>query len=354
MVPCVRVRGGQRLLNLALLFVIVTCMFQVWIVWRLASISGRRNDPTPAFRTQQCAVERHSVAKGKDATYCFVFSTGRAATKHMSMLFETMPRPGPQTYVTHQEEDDVISTRDFVAKHYRRLAALENEADFNATVRLFVREAKLPFLDGLRSKHNADRVLYTGHLPLSFGLGPALIELLPERSICILRLRRDRIESALSLMALGPETEDPWSDRARSRKLRWFPVPWASFARLRIARADFDSLNRFQKWLWYVDEIECRWQALVRDMGHRFHWMEATLEGLNVMDGGRGWSEIATFLGVQVRRDALGARDNSIQAKGREKLVASEHELRAWDAEYKRVSPACDLAGDGSVFLRWS
>jgi hypothetical protein len=281
-------------------------------------------------------------------TVALVFSTGRAGTQHMSRLFLSLRPPLPTAYVTHQEEGLGYSTRDYVARYYRSaLGDLPSEAKFNESAREFVTATKLPFFDHLLDVHGATRLVYTGHLPLVFGLGSALLDALPRGTVRILRLRRDRIASALSLMALGPENEEPWSTSEPGvRNRRWFPGPSSAMVRLRVDKHVFDhGMNRFQRWLWYVDDVECRWQALVSARGRDFEWVEESLEALEAMDGGRGWARVAHFLGVRVRPASVGERDNSIQRKHRVKLDVSEATLRQWDVEYRTMVGACDLGG---------
>lgn len=291
--------------------------------------------------------------EGSNFSMAFVFSTGRSGTKYMSQLFVSHSPPKSVAYVTHQEEHDKLKTKDFVARYYRRLAQCSSEQMFNESAHIFVKETKLPFVRNLLTKHKASRLVYTGHLPLAFGLGPSLIRNMPVGTIRILRLRRDRVTSALSLMSLGPENEDPWSDGSRSKNLRWFPRPSSAFTRLRVNETVFQSMNRFQRWLWYVDDVECRWQSLLQDTSLQFEWVETSLESLETMDNGRGWSAVAAFLGVKVDFSVVGRRENSIQDKNREKPDVSESLLRAWDAQYRRMVGPCDLSGIGSRTYSW-
>ena len=152
-------------------------------------------------------------------------------------------------------------------------------------------------------------------------------------------------------MALGPEEQDSWNDTAGVALLqrRWFPQPHDIFVRLHVNNEVWQSLNRFQRYLWYVDDVECRWQALKQQGG--FEWMEVDLESLNCFDGGEGYEKLAKFLRVEVRKELIGRRDNSIEHKKRGKLAVEEDTLRKWDEEYKRVVGPCVLA-DGQSY-RW-
>jgi hypothetical protein len=292
-------------------------------------------------------------------TYALVFSTGRAGTQHLSRTLvsghDAVPSL-PRAYITHQEESAEIATRDYVDARYRPLAALAGgEGAFNASARAFVEAEKLPFWEALLQQHGAQRMVYTGHLPAAFGLVPALLDAVPRGSLRVLRLRRDRVSAAASLMALGPPEGDPWADGGSGTRRRWFPHgPGAAMTRLRVREGVWATFNRFQRWLWYVDDVECRWQALVAGRGEEFEWAEESLEGLAALDGGRGWRRVAAFLGVALDRQLAFVRDNSIQDKGREKVGGEDEAiLRRWDVEYRQAVGLCDLSGDGSRWVSW-
>lgn len=167
----------------------------------------------------------------------------------------------------------------------------------------------------------------------------------------VVRARRDRIGSALSLMGLGKSVEDAWdeNDEVGMLRRRWFPRPDDVFVRLKVGDGVWGKLNRFQRYLWYVDDVECRWQDFKRRGG--FEWLEVSIEGLEVFDGGNGYEELARFLGVGVWKELVGKRGNSMQRKGRRKLNVSEEVLRMWDEEYKSLVGACVLE-DGQSY-RW-
>lgn len=286
--------------------------------------------------------------------FIFVFGTGRSGTQHLSRVLA----PPTGTYVTHEEEHLSARTRTVVDREYRRLSAGDRTTFTERAVK-YVKKTKLPFYRALMAKHNATRLVYTGHLPLVFGLAPALLDVLPRNSVRILRLRRDRFATAVSLMALGPEEEDPWgptaaaaSTAAASVARRWFPQPIDAMTRLTVSQSAWRKMNRFQRWLWYVDDVECRWQSLKDGGSGSFEWMEASLEGLGAMDGGAGWAKIAAFMGVGLRQEQVGVRDNSIENKRRAKIETPESTLREWDMEYRKLVGSCNLPSGRSY--SWS
>lgn len=287
------------------------------------------------------------------SSFAFVYSTGRSGTQHLSRVLKS--RASPVTYITHEEEDLITRTRVVVEREYRRLAASKSEDVFNISMREYIKNVKIPFYHSLLSTHGAQRLVYTGHVPGAFGALPSIIEVLPAGAVRVLRFRRERVATALSLMALGSEEEDPWGatqemlNSAATSKRRWFPTPKDKLTRLAVQ--NWGSLNRFQRWLWYVDEIECRWQALRYGMAGRFSFAEESLEGLHILDGGEGWKRVADFMGVDIDEGIVSIKHNSIQLKNRTKEVISEEVLRQWDEKYRKLVGPCRLAHD--CFITW-
>lgn len=291
----------------------------------------------------------------KSPCYVFVFGTGRSGTQHLSRVLKPKPSPAVPVYVTHEEEHLRARTKLVVHRDYRRLAASADKAQFRVQAEQYVTRVKLPFYTKLLKRHSAKRLVYTGHLPMAFGLGPALVRTLPPGTVRVLRLRRERIATAVSLMALGPEKEDPWgatTERDSDGQLtyadavnrRWFPKPSDAMVRLHVEAHIWAKLNRFQRWLWYVDDVECRWQAFRHSLGSRFSLMEESLENLNMLDGGQSLVHVAEFMGVAVDWSKAGARDNSIEHKMRVKVNASESSLRQWDEAYRQAVGSCRIS----------
>lgn len=312
-------------------------------------------------------------------TFGFVFSTGRSGTQHLSLALQSScsttegandatwtARVG--VYVTHEEEDDNLRTRDVVCASYRRLvhgnpnqSKGEREQAYYSRMKKYVTKVKLPFYNRLLKFHqHSTHLVYTGHIPTAFGVFPVLLDLLPTGSVRLLRFRRDRLATALSLMALGPEMEDPWGGSSNSHdktsekpgrlcSRRWFPTPWDAHVRLSPGR--WDSMNRFQRWLWYVDDVECRWHALKRSHGSKFSFMEESLDSVQILGGGEAWHRIGKFLGAPVDSKLATQRHNSIETKHRNKLNMTEATLRAWDEDYRDLVGPCQLSKN--IYIRW-
>jgi len=171
----------------------------------------------------------------------FVFSTGRTGTKHFSSVFA-----GKEALVNHQDEADLVSAKEAVNKFYRPFAAKND----TALAREFLAEVKLPMIKSRLQAADAKVYFQTGHVPLAFGMAPILLDLLGSKTFAVVRIRRDRIQQALSLMALGPESEDPWSEDSESLSRRWFPRPSDVHVKLKPDQRVWNSFNRFQRYLW--------------------------------------------------------------------------------------------------------
>lgn len=285
-------------------------------------------------------------------TYVFIYSTGRCGTQHFSRALKSLDTPA--SIITHEREHATLRARHIVHTDYVRIANERTEAGFNTSMSEYVRNIKVPFYNAQLKKNNASVYVHTGHVPGMFGLIPALIELIHRRNsgrVKVLRLRRDRIQTALSLMALGPPEEDPWSSSSAAGNKRWFSAPSHAHVRLRVSGDMWGSMNRLQRYLWVVDDLECRWQCLIRSsrLSERFQWAETSVERLGVMDGGEEWSRVARFMGVAVEWETVKERHNSIQFKNRSKLDVDEGAVRKWDEEYRAMVGKCRVSDDFQI-----
>ncbi|KAJ8904438.1 hypothetical protein NDN08_000956 [Rhodosorus marinus] len=276
----------------------------------------------------------------------FVFSTGRTGTKHFSSVFG-----GKEALVNHQDEADSVSAKEAVNKFYRPFAAT-NDTEL---AREFLSEVKLPMIKSrLQAADDAKVYFQTGHVPLAFGMAPILLKLLGSKTFAVVRIRRDRIQQALSLMALGPESEDPWSEDSESLSRRWFPRPSDVHVKLRPDQRVWNSFNRFQRYLWLVDDTECRWQSLKRE--YAFDYLEVQMESLLQLNGVEQYEKIAAFVGTGLppRVESMHARDNSIEQKGKDSLkwVADEKTLRLWDEQYRKLVGPCVV--DQNLMYKWT
>lgn len=297
-------------------------------------------------RPDRAAAVRAAFDRQGARSYVFVFGTGRSGTKNLERILKSGPHV--PAFVTHEWEDYRMSPKQVVHSVYRKLAKSPNfEKDANA----YVTRTKLPFYNKLLERKNVTRLVTTGHLPFAFGLGPALVKSLPPGSVRILRLRRDRIATASSFMSLGPEGQDPWGPTNPGVKAhddiarRWVPKPTDVITQLRVPKESWKKMNRFQRWLWYVDEMECRWQSMRDSCDGSWAYMEASMEGLMQMDGRKGWEEVAQFMGVELDREVMGLEkvkyENSVSQRSRKKKYVPDSTLRRWDLQYRALVGTC-------------
>lgn len=323
---------------------------------RKTSVAPFSSDDAETDPTTEIIPEDFLLRRINNQSFAFVFSTGRSGTQHLSRVLRS--NSYPKTYVTHEEEDDMLRTRDIVERDYRRLVATSSESAFVNSMQRYVRHTKLPFYQRLLETHRAHHLVFTGHVPGAFGLVPVLIDILPRGAVRVLRLRRERVSTVLSLMALGPQNEDPWGATQAgeldvpTRWRRWFPTPMDAHTRLDVRPEAWEKFNRFQRWLWYVDDIECRWQALRSSARGKFSFTEESLDNLHVLDGGIAWTRLARFMGVKADIVAASSRHNSIQTKNRTKEDILENILRQWDEDYRELVGPCRLTEN--LKISWS
>ncbi|EME32825.1 uncharacterized protein Gasu_01840 [Galdieria sulphuraria] len=142
--------------------------------------------------------------------FIFLFSCGRAGTKHFSKVFGD-----PDAFVTHQLDCNDKPTRELIADFYRPML---QSASF-AELEKYVKNQLIPFMESNLKATGTRRYFYTGHVPFTFGLADYLLQHI-QVPVKILRVRRGRIPLALSLLSMGPEEEDPWVEKSNVSKYR--------------------------------------------------------------------------------------------------------------------------------------
>jgi hypothetical protein len=256
--------------------------------------------------------------------FIFVHSTGRCGTKHLSIVYS-----GENAYTTHEEEH--ISTHEAMERYLRRIA---DTADTSLTEE-YVRNFKIPhMLKVLRLK--SKKIYFDSGHQVIFGILPSLITRL-RGHIKLIRLRRDRLQTALSFVT-APEYQDPWKDRWKTKETidgkhpRWALRPTDDIAVLNPSPRQWKSLNRFQRYLWYVDEVERQWKKLKDE--HTFPSIEVNLEGLS--EG--GYDRVSDFTGLVPSRGEIDKRHNSTEKKkGLDKPDYSADQMKKLDREYRLV-----------------
>jgi hypothetical protein len=262
--------------------------------------------------------------RGSDRFY-FVFSTGRCGTLHLSRLFGDH-----RAYVCHEEEPEdtfVVMERILrpIAKHDDQVLAMR-----------YVRDDKIPYMVRTMRSKGADRWLDAGH-QIIFGIVPALMAQL-DKQIGLVRLRRDRTETALSFLT-APEFNDPWmphwedTETLGQEHPRWALRPSDRIARMPLSAAVWRQLNRFQRYLWYVDEVERQWQDLV--CRYSFPHVEVSLDELNDIDT---LDRLSNFMNIGYDKNHIGVRHNATESRpNRHKPNYDDQVLTQWVREYDEI-----------------
>ncbi|GJQ09068.1 hypothetical protein GpartN1_g859.t1 [Galdieria partita] len=209
----------------------------------------------------------------------------------------------------------------------------------------YVMSHLIPFMESNLKATGTRRYFYTGHVPFTFGLADYLLQHI-QAPVKIIRVRRGRIPLALSLLSMGPEEEDPWveNNSVSKYKKRWLPSPTDPIVKLSGSSLVWSRLNRFQKYLWVVDDTECRWQYFKRR--YNFTWLEVQLEALDQIHDILEYEKISSFLGIGFENKSrkLFYRHNSKETlKHPMQPLFSESQLRQWDEEYKQIIGSCDM-----------
>jgi FkbM family methyltransferase len=268
-------------------------------------------------------IQRSNPRAGEN--FAFVYSTGRCGTLHLAKVFGD-----DQSYVCHEEE---YKSTHLVMEEFLRPIAWSNDKEIAIK---YVREKKIPYM--LRKLRSVGAVNYldTGH-QIIFGLVPALLEQLEGR-IKFIRLRRDRLQTALSFIT-APEYNDPWMPHWEGRETigkehpRWALRPTDKVVHLRPTDKVWKRLNRFQRYLWYVDEVERQWQVFLADFS--FPYVEVRLDELNDKE----YEKLSEFLGIGYNKDLISIRHHSTEEQpNRHKPSYTEEELEKFSKEYEQLT----------------
>lgn len=143
--------------------------------------------------------------------------------------------------------------------------------DYCMAGRDYILQHKLPHMLSKLEATRSDHFLGSGH-QIILGVLPALVDTF-RYSAKFVRLRRSRLDVAYSYYKKG---SGPCAHRCI---LCLCPLDPAT--RCPVSSAVWGTLSVFQRYLWFVDEVECQWQTLLTsrpwlaDISHEVHWTKA-------------------------------------------------------------------------------
>lgn len=250
--------------------------------------------------------------------FIFVFSTGRCGTKHLSEVFGDK-----NAVVFHEKEHDDTYK---VLKNFLIPIAVNNDRELAIK---YMKEHRIPFMIKSMRENRAYKFFETGHL-INYGIAPFLVMYL--ENIKFIRLKRDRYETVRSFMT-RPAKFDIWnalSDK-NTNVFRWSLHPEFEINTRKLSSSTWNSLDRFQKYLWYVDEIESQWKRL--NDYYNFPFIEVALEDLT----SDKYQEISDFIGINYNSDLTRVKHNTTLQRGGEKPSFSYESMCNFDKSYSRI-----------------
>lgn len=215
---------------------------------QLGNFIDRRREPFCRLnKTMQAMVDAYRY----DGNYSFVFviSNGHTGTTHLGQTSNWRRMFGDikefsDIFITHEMEANksVVKTVPWYEDHCDR--ALE-----------YVIQQKVPKMVSVLESTKSKIHFAAGH-QIILGLVPALIQVLGDRAKFI-RLRRNKLDVAYSYAqkAGGPCTA----------RCIFCLCPLDAVARLAMTGNLWESLSVYQKYLWFVDELEAQWQSTLKE-----------------------------------------------------------------------------------------
>lgn len=247
----------------------------------------------------------------------FFVSTGRCGTTFLS---ESIKRSA--TLVVHEWEEP--SAQQIMNQLYIPLA---KSGDHNLGQRI-VKEYKIPHLQKILATSGQTDFIDTGH-QYNFGLLPHLLDKFPNTKL--VRLRRDRFETALSFMTTD-EKYDIWNAKEGSAYYRWMLSPHFKICNTPAGIIyEWEKLSRFQKVLWAVDEVERQWQSLLKV--HEFEFLEYDFNQIKL----NNFAILESFLDAKVVVKEGNQAKNSSEYRGRVKPSIPLEQMLNEDGELQQL-----------------
>jgi hypothetical protein len=204
-----------------------------------------------------------------NATFVFIISTGHSGTTYLQDHLAWTTLFGPdikQAVVLWGEVGE--GDKNGLGKIIR---ALPTTAAYCARALEYVHGTKIPgLLKSLKSHLGRTVGIQTGHETF-LAMIPALILLLGDRAKFV-RLRRNRLSTAYSLSASDAMASFARNDQARVKAWKsgpctdrlWGLCPFDYSARLIPPGDAWLEFSKYQRNLWFVDELEAEWQSIMQ------------------------------------------------------------------------------------------
>lgn len=248
----------------------------------------------------------------KDYSITLFVSTGRCGTTFLADSME-----GSGAFICHElEVPDVKS----VLRDLYIPAALSG--DLNQALHV-VDYYKLPQIKHALQKSGKSQYIDVGH-QYNYAIYPALLSRCA--NISLVRLRRDRFETALSFMTTDP-VSDIWNVENYDGYFRWMMSPYHKIVQNQAAVLDiWPQLTRLQKVIWAIDEVERMWSKLLRD----FHFPYLEYDFMDLKAG--NFTNLEQFLCVSVVPTESGRAMNSSRFWERKKPEITRMQFDLEDA----------------------
>jgi hypothetical protein len=300
----------------------------------------------------QCLPEHREMLRRADDVDSWVFgvSTGHAATttlsqwgcyaptnatafnRTISFQFEaSAPGTGHHVYGDYNDGSCVLGACQEGLKAWYASIGGQTHADRRAVSERLTRSVVLPnmLINAATYLHGQVRtVVDLGH-HINLGLLPPLVTLLSQK-LKVVRVIRSRYDTIQSFLREG---------KAPCGKGMWYLCPlWHPDSALPVETATWGNLSLAQRNLWFVDEVEARWQRLLRAGAARFTHL--TVKWCDAEQLHRARQVIAEFIGS----GSLRPDDEKCwqRTHGGTKATTEGEDLSAADAEYKALMKYSD------------
>lgn len=195
--------------------------------------------------TMKALVKEHKY--NGDYNFIFVISNGHTGTTHLGQTSNWRRMFGDiksfsEIFITHEMEADK-----------QKVKTISWYGDYCATALDYVINEKLPKMTSVLDATKKNIYFQSGHQVI-LGLVPALIQILGD-SAKFIRLRRNKLDVAYSYAqkAGGPCTA----------RCIFCLCPLDSATKLAVTGDIWEQFSVYQKYLWFVDEVEAQWQSLL-------------------------------------------------------------------------------------------